>query len=1581
MTGKYRYFRSHKSNLVFLFLSFILIFQIYSLIDFNLNKNMDKFHSNSDLNPSNGSSLQYVEKWTKNFGTTLDWGNFIIYPDLNDNGFDDIIVTTSISSNWNTTVFDHDGNILWSKDYFYAYLTTYDGKILRSRGEMGWYFPAFYDENFDGVMDVIGCFQNNSMGILDGKTGKILYVGEPFGSTNIPQALIEDFTGDGKPEIIMSRNDKSYGILNSSDKTMIWSNYYSQSDPYSTNPHLNPIPDIDGDNIWDIITGANYVDRIHCWSGANGSLVWTSGDIGFDSWGEAVCPDQDSDGFFDILVTPQNGDGNDDFQLLSGSDGSNIWVSGYTRSGDPIYYIDDQGNGYAAHDDEGVLRTYYLNSGTLIGSLSGIKWTRKPEFLGNPFYDPEIFHLVILDNDSLGVYGLGDYSKPTQVLNFEVISVSAYYGNPSAPAHDIITMNSTSISFYSDPFSDYAIDFNVTWENDASERKNFNFIDLNNDGKLELIRHMPNYETSIYTFTGNDCEFYDNIPISVYEFGDYDGDGINELVGMPATSYDYYFYYYDWESKILSLENIWDTGYDDRGKICFGDLDNDGKEEFVYADNGIAYGGHEGRRRVISYNGTGFEELKSFDDPSTQGWDGIADATMIDIDGDNFDEIVYSWGYNSGFDGGIRIYDDSSHSYSLLKEYWLNRDPTFLDQFDDHEDLNGDGNEDLVVGMASTWIDNYRYIIIYDSSTSSFSYQQLVKQVSNQNSMYGVGKLFSNDLYGRYVSFFCPDSGSNQYWTDVIRIYSWLGTSFGDPIEIKLDKIYYNHYYDLRLRVRDINGDGYDEIIWDGSDSEGKQVTHFIFFMSEGVLDTTPPTWIQIPSNQFIEFGNPLYYDLNATDPSGIDHWWINDTIDFQIDSNGVISNNSFLSMGIYQLKIQVNDSYDNVLSSFLKITVQDTTPPTWDQIPTDQALELGSGVYYDLNATDFSGIDQWWINDTSNFNIDGNGIITNITTLFIGQYWLEIIVYDPYGLNCSAFIKITVQDTTSPIWIQIPSDKTIELGSYFIYNLNASDLSGIDQWWINDTSNFNIDGDGVITNITSLLVGQYWLEIIAYDPYGLNCSAFIKITVQDTTPPIWIQIPSDKTIELGSYFIFNLNASDFSGIDQWWINDTSNFNIDGNGIITNITTLFIGQYWLEIIAYDPYGLNCSAIIKITVRDTTPPSWDQNPIDQSIKFGDKFNYDLNATDLSGIYQWWINDTSNFNIDGNGIITNITTLFIGQYWLEIIAYDPYGLNCSAIIKITVQDTSPPIWDQIPIDQVVEYGNNLIYDLNASSIWGIYQWWINDTLNFQISGNGTIINALPLSIGIYWLQVRAYNLYNTYCNTIITITVQDTTAPTFDPEIITNQILEYGNLFRLDLNASDLSAFDHWWINDTTHFIINDDGVIVNFNPLSLGTYSLEVRVYDIYNNFENGSFIIHVRDTIAPTITILAPEYNQSFGKFSPAYYISIDDISIEEYGLQSIWYTLDGGITTYVITDLIGVIDETLWDALPEGQSTIEFYVLDTSGNQGYVELIVIKELAYSPTTGSGAIPGYNLLIIGLISLLTLILIRKKFRK
>ncbi|MHA2424709.1 MAG: hypothetical protein ACXAEF_07965, partial [Candidatus Thorarchaeota archaeon] len=67
---------------------------------------------------------------------------------------------------------------------------------------------------------------------------------------------------------------------------------------------------------------------------------------------------------------------------------------------------------------------------------------------------------------------------------------------------------------------------------------------------------------------------------------------------------------------------------------------------------------------------------------------------------------------------------------------------------------------------------------------------------------------------------------------------------------------------------------------------------------------------------------------------------------------------------------------------------------------------------------------------------------------------------------------------------------------------VNATDSSGIDTatWSVNDTTNFAINTDGVITNAVPLAVGTYNIEVSIDDTWGNTASDTLTVVVETTS-------------------------------------------------------------------------------------------------------------------------------------------------------------------------------------------------------------------------------------------------------------------------------------------------------------------------------------------------------------------------------------------------------------------------------------------------------------------------------------------------
>jgi hypothetical protein len=248
-----------------------------------------------------------------------------------------------------------------------------------------------------------------------------------------------------------------------------------------------------------------------------------------------------------------------------------------------------------------------------------------------------------------------------------------------------------------------------------------------------------------------------------------------------------------------------------------------------------------------------------------------------------------------------------------------------------------------------------------------------------------------------------------------------------------------------------------------------------------------------------------------------------------------------------------------------------------------------------------------------------------------------------------------------------------LELGDSLSYTMLASDNHGISSWSLNHTTYFTIDSMGHLTSIGMVPVGVYHIEVQVRDLSSNMISAVFTVTVVDTTTPTWVESPQNLVIEYGDDFVCDLNATDLSEI-EWRVDDTDRFSVDWSGRVRTQELLAPGVYGLRIYVSDIYENTLMASILIEIVDTTPPEWSITIVDQSIEYGEPFEYQLSAFDLSGIDQWSLNNTESFDINYLGLITSIGILEPGVYGLTVTASDLYGNEVSAEFSVHVTEVT-------------------------------------------------------------------------------------------------------------------------------------------------------------------------------------------------------------------------------------------------------------------------------------------------------------------
>ncbi|MHA1520247.1 MAG: S8 family serine peptidase [Promethearchaeota archaeon] len=224
----------------------------------------------------------------------------------------------------------------------------------------------------------------------------------------------------------------------------------------------------------------------------------------------------------------------------------------------------------------------------------------------------------------------------------------------------------------------------------------------------------------------------------------------------------------------------------------------------------------------------------------------------------------------------------------------------------------------------------------------------------------------------------------------------------------------------------------------------------------------------------------------------------------------------------------------------------------------------------------------------------------------------------------------------------------------------------------------------------TPLSNGTYYWSVRAVEGNG-TCQISFSTTIDDVDPQWDNIIESGDPLQLGAQETITITATDNIILDTVIINinstDYSMISIGDDQFQYSFTPTVVGQISYFITLNDICDNEAiTPTNTIDVIDTTAPEWTFIPIDQTIEFGSGFSYDLEASDLSNIDSYWINDTLNFQIDGNGLLSNKTLLGVGIYNLEIRAYDDEGNHVSVSITVTVEDDEPP-----PDDDSNESGN--------------------------------------------------------------------------------------------------------------------------------------------------------------------------------------------------------------------------------------------------------------------------------------------------
>ncbi len=290
-------------------------------------------------------------------------------PDINSDGFEDIIIGTTGGDRSIRALSGKTGLPLWRYD-------------THAFGTGGWVYQVDtkYDYNSDGTPDVLACAgdDGNNTGprrafCLNGLTGLPIWICPTEGAV-FSVIGVEDFTGDGKPDAVAGATNAAqsqsrvYGI-NGANGAVLWTNIPAGSSTWA----LLQIDDFTGDGIKDFASG-DYSGQVYFHNIVTGSrdkttLVQSNAlMLRFEDMG-----DVDKDGHPDFIV----GHSGATAVMINGYDATILWQKPLA---DKSWNVTNMGDiTWDGYNDAAIgtlyvdNRTYFMNgtNGNILKSLTG----------------------------------------------------------------------------------------------------------------------------------------------------------------------------------------------------------------------------------------------------------------------------------------------------------------------------------------------------------------------------------------------------------------------------------------------------------------------------------------------------------------------------------------------------------------------------------------------------------------------------------------------------------------------------------------------------------------------------------------------------------------------------------------------------------------------------------------------------------------------------------------------------------------------------------------------------------------------------------------------------------------------------------------------------------------------------------------------------------------------------------------------------------------------------------------------------------------------------------------------------------
>ena len=569
----------------------------------------------------------------------------------------------------------------------------------------------------------------------------------------------------------------------------------------------------------------------------------------------------------------------------------------------------------------------------------------------------------------------------------------------------------------------------------------------------------------------------------------------------------------------------------------------------------------------------------------------------------------------------------------------------------------------------------------------------------------------------------------------------------------------------------------------------------------------------------------------------------------------------------------------------------EDTTPPTFDSI-IDQTIEAGTTdidwTTYIINAI-----------DNNSGALQKVEVEDNVVYDTLGTYTVTVKVADAFNNETTQTFNVTVEDTTAPTFDPI-TDQTIIVGGTDIdwttYILNITD---------------NVTGEITSTetedNVLYDTIGTYTVTVEVEDGLGNKGTQTFNVEI--------VSQPNPNLTIVGTELTFNVGST----VPDFTTYITAIDEVDGTITITtdmidlsNVDMNTVGTFDVDYTVTDSDSYSTSITVTFTIVNVWGNSYDDLIVSNGLFTGDHTGITITSSNngnygaFEQVFYTGIAPLVNFTTEADIRIDSSVVVDVNTKYGFMLYNSPTNY-----LEVLITPNSNCIFTVSKVDGVfdrlwtTEYIFEEGFDFANESNFRVEKYgesiyvYVNDEVAFIYVQPGYA--TLEMQVAVTG-EKTAPIYFNNFTYTEL---VTEAIAPTFD--VIADQTIEAGtsnkNWTTLIANAADNSG-------SALTLVEVEDNIIYD----TVGTYTVTVKVVDIFSNETSKTFNVTVEDTTAPTFDTIS---DQS---------VIIDGPDVDWTSL--ITNTSDNAVGTLLSDELT---DNVLYDTI--GTYTVTVQVTDGEGN------------------------------------------------